>query len=169
MDAEGAEVTPDRSYNLGAEAVYRAVGSEHVWNMYAKSAAEAAGKLTFLEKSVHNKTAVYYESMEAAAEAYGMPKLVDTLKERGYADDEAFYVMEGVSCIYGTYGGIGVDLDSRVLDEKDAPIPGLYAAGEVIGSREYRTNGAYGGGLAPGLAVGFVAGRTAASDLDGQE
>ena len=41
----------------------------------------------------------------------------------------------------------------------------LRTAGEVTDSREYQQNIAYGGGLAPGLPVGFIAGRTAAQDV----
>ena len=165
VNAEGEGIVDDRSYNLGAEAVYKAVGGEKVWNMYAASAAEGAGMLPFLEKSVHNLTAVYYENMEQVAEAYDMPKLVETLKGRGYDENEKWYVMQSVSNIYGTYGGIGVDMDSHVLNQNDEIIPGLYAAGEVIGSREYQQNGAYAGGLAPAFSIGFVAARTAAADM----
>lgn len=42
--------------------------------------------------------------------------------------------MEGVACIYGIYGGIYADDASRVLNENDEVIPGLYAAGEVFRS-----------------------------------
>ena len=74
--------------------------------------------------------------------------------------------MEGVACIYGTYGGIYADDASRVLNENDEVIPGLYAAGEVIGSREYQANGAYAGGLAPAFAVGYIAANSAAEDIN---
>lgn len=42
--------------------------------------------------------------------------------------------MEGVACIYGTYGGIYADDASRVLNENDEVIPGLYAATEQFRS-----------------------------------
>jgi succinate dehydrogenase/fumarate reductase flavoprotein subunit len=32
-----------------------------------------------------------------------------------------------------TFGGLKVDTDGRVLNTDDAPIPGLYAAGEMTG------------------------------------
>jgi tricarballylate dehydrogenase len=32
-----------------------------------------------------------------------------------------------------TFGGLKVDTNARVIDADGAPIPGLYAAGEVIG------------------------------------
>lgn len=62
-----------------------------------------------------------------------------------------------------TYGGLVVDKNACVLDTKDQPIPGLYAAGEVaftgLCGREYPSCG-----LAIGTAAFFgkVAGETAA-------
>ncbi len=165
VNAKGEPVTDDASYNLGAEAVYKAVGSERVWNIYPKTDGEAQSFTAFLEKSVHNLTAVYYDTLDEVIEAYGMDALEETMHARGYNGDEGFYVMEGVACIYGTYGGIYADDASRVVNENDEVIEGLYAAGEVIGSREYQQTGAYGGGLAPAFAVGFIAANSAAEDI----
>jgi|GEM_PF-2450701 len=165
VDKDGVLVVEDSSYNLGAEAVYMAVGSEKVWNVLSASDAEANALLPFLEKSVHNGTAVVCKSMKDIAETFEMDSIEKTLTDLGYTDDETWYVMEGVAGIYGTYGGVAVDIDSRVINEDGDPVPGLYAAGEVIGSREYQTNGAYGGGLAPAFAVGYVAANTACADI----
>jgi len=67
-----------------------------------------------------------------------------------------------------TLGGLQTDLDSRVLGADDAPVPGLYAAGEVAG---------FGGGGVHGYAAlegtflggcifsGRAAGRTAAREV----
>ena len=44
----------------------------------------------------------------------------------------------GVTCgITFTFGGLAVDADARVLGEDGAPIPGLYAAGELVGGLFY--------------------------------
>ena len=37
-------------------------------------------------------------------------------------------------CTQLTFGGIAVDGELRVLDTAGTPIPGLYAAGEVLGA-----------------------------------
>jgi uncharacterized protein len=64
-----------------------------------------------------------------------------------------------------TLGGLHTDLDARVLDEHGAPVPGLYAAGEVAGfggggMHGYRSlEGTFLGGC---LFSGRVAGRAAA-------
>jgi tricarballylate dehydrogenase len=37
------------------------------------------------------------------------------------------------SAICFTYGGIRTDLDARVVTANGVPLPGLYAAGEIVG------------------------------------
>ena len=56
-------------------------------------------------------------------------------------------------------------IDIPPYTTKDEIIPGLYAAGEVIGSREYRLTGAYGGGLGTGYSTGWIAAQTIAEEL----
>jgi uncharacterized protein len=68
-----------------------------------------------------------------------------------------------------TLGGLQTDLDSRVLDAAGAPIPGLYAAGEVAGFgggglHGYRAlEGTFLGGC---IFSGRAAGRAAARSVD---
>ena len=60
-----------------------------------------------------------------------------------------------VTCgITFTFGGLRIDTDGRVQDESDRPMPGLYAAGELVGGIFY---GNYLGGA--GLMSGSVFGR----------
>lgn len=67
-----------------------------------------------------------------------------------------------VTCgITFTFGGVKVDPDARVLDRFNRPIPGLYAAGEMIGGLFYH-NYPGGSGLSNGLVFGRRAGRSAA-------
>jgi tricarballylate dehydrogenase len=67
------------------------------------------------------------------------------------------YSAFGVTCgITFTFGGLAVDAQARVLDEDGAPIPGLFAAGELVGGLFYHN---YPGGT--GLTSGAVFGRTA--------
>ena len=51
----------------------------------------------------------------------------------------------------------------RVLDLDGEPIPGLYAAGNVMGSPFGMTYGGPGGTLGPAMVFGFLAGRHAAA------
>ena len=55
-----------------------------------------------------------------------------------------------------TFGGVHIDEHARVLDASGAPIPGLYAAGELVGGLFH---GNYPGGT--GLTAGAVFGRRA--------
>ena len=67
----------------------------------------------------------------------------------------AFPVTTGITF---TFGGLRIDGDARVLDHANRPIPGLYAAGELVGGLFYHN---YPGGT--GLTAGAVFGRRAGS------
>ncbi|MFO1056419.1 MAG: FAD-dependent tricarballylate dehydrogenase TcuA [Dongiaceae bacterium] len=68
---------------------------------------------------------------------------------------EAYAVTCGITF---TFGGVRVTTDAQVVDGDGAPIPGLYAAGEMVGGLFYFN---YPGGT--GLMSGAVFGRTAGS------
>src|SRR5207248_10613342 len=70
-----------------------------------------------------------------------------------------------VTCgITFTFGGLRIDRDAHVLDAEDRPMPGLYAAGELVGGLFY-FNYAGGSGLMAGAVFGKIAGESAARDL----
>jgi tricarballylate dehydrogenase len=60
-----------------------------------------------------------------------------------------------------TFGGVRVDTSGQVLDTEMAPMPGLYAAGELVGGLFYG-NYPGGTGLMAGSVFGRLAGRSAA-------
>ena len=69
----------------------------------------------------------------------------------------------GITCgITFTFGGLAVDQAARVMSEEGEPIPGLYAAGELVGGLFY-FNYPGGTGLTSGAVFGREAGRNAAS------
>jgi tricarballylate dehydrogenase len=72
---------------------------------------------------------------------------------------EAYSVGCGITF---TFGGLKIDTATRVLDMEDAPLPGLYAAGELVGGLYYFN---YPGstGLMAGSVFGRIAGREAAA------
>lgn len=73
--------------------------------------------------------------------------------------DSPPFVAYGVTCgITFTYGGIKTNTEAEVLDVQDKPIPGLFAAGELVGDLFYF---GYPGGS--GLSAGAVFGRIAGS------
>jgi tricarballylate dehydrogenase len=68
-----------------------------------------------------------------------------------------------VTCgITFTFGGLRIDRAGRVLNNEDEVIPGLYAAGELVGGLFYY-NYPGGSGLMAGATFGKLAGESAAS------
>ena len=66
-----------------------------------------------------------------------------------------------VTCgITFTFGGLRIDLEGRVQDSENRPIPGLYAAGELVGGLFYN-NYPGGAGLMAGAVFGKLAGQGA--------
>jgi tricarballylate dehydrogenase len=61
-----------------------------------------------------------------------------------------------------TFGGLKIDDHGQVIDTEQRPIPGLYAAGELVGGIFYH-NYPGGAGLMAGAVFGRVAGRSAAA------
>lgn len=73
------------------------------------------------------------------------------------------YKRGSAACNFGSCGGLKIDLDARVLDTADAPIPGLYAAGRNAGSI-YGWYMGSGSSMADVLTFGRIAGKSAASE-----
>src|SRR5438105_850714 len=70
---------------------------------------------------------------------------------------EAYSVGCGITF---TFGGLKIDPSTHVLDIEDTPIPGLYAAGELVGGLFY-FNYPGSAGLMAGAVLGRIAGREA--------
>lgn len=69
-----------------------------------------------------------------------------------------FYAVKVVPGSFGTFAGIAADAESRVLDEDDQPIPGLYAVGvdraSVLGGH-YPSGGI---NIGPAMTFGYLVG-----------
>lgn len=77
--------------------------------------------------------------------------------------EKAPFVAYAVTCgITFTFGGLKIDTSTHVLDIADRPIPGLYAAGELVGGLFY-FNYPGSSGLMAGSVFGRIAGREAAA------
>jgi tricarballylate dehydrogenase len=77
--------------------------------------------------------------------------------------DEPPYTAYGVTCgVTFTFGGLHVDAGAAVLDVERSPIPGLYAAGELVGGLFF-FNYPGGTGLTSGSVFGRIAGTSAAT------
>src|SRR5258708_1937304 len=84
--------------------------------------------------------------------------------------DRGPFVAYAVTCgITFTYGGLKIDSSAQVIDTEGRPMPGLYAAGEIVGDFFYH-NYAGGAGLMRGAVFGRFAGSNAArARLDSPE
>ena len=79
------------------------------------------------------------------------------------------YLGYAVTCgITFTFGGLKIDHRTQVLNTEGSPIPGLYAAGELVGGLFYH-NYPGGAGLMAGSVFGRIAGASAAEDGMGGE
>ena len=82
----------------------------------------------------------------------------NTLEEPPF---EAFQVTCGITF---TFGGLRINNDAAVLDVDSRPIPGLFAAGELVGGLFY-LNYPGGTGLTSGSVFGRIAGASAAAEV----
>lgn len=78
-------------------------------------------------------------------------------------DTPPYYAFLLNAVVVSTFGGLAVDEHLRVLDESGRTIPGLYAAGEALGTSATNGDSFCGGMLAtPALSFGRILGRTLA-------
>lgn len=77
----------------------------------------------------------------------------------GPLDTPPYYAIEVHPGAMGTKGGPKIDGHARVIDLDGDAIPGLYAAGNVMGAPFAMTYGGAGGTLGPALTAGYLAGR----------
>ena len=76
--------------------------------------------------------------------------------------DQPPYIGYAVTCgLTFTFGGVKINARAQVIDAEDAPMPGLYAAGELTGGLFYN-NYPGGAGLMAGSVFGRIAGTQAA-------
>jgi tricarballylate dehydrogenase len=81
--------------------------------------------------------------------------------------DEPPFEAYAVTCgITFTFGGVKINTAAQVIDTEGAPIPGLYAAGEMVGGIFY-FNYPGGTGLMNGAVFGRIAGSSAAKAVRG--
>jgi tricarballylate dehydrogenase len=78
---------------------------------------------------------------------------------------EAYAVTCGITF---TFGGLKIDTHAHVLDTEAVPIPGLYAAGELVGGLFYM-NYPGGTGLMSGAVFGRIAGMSAGQAVAGKK
>jgi 3-oxosteroid 1-dehydrogenase len=145
------------------------------WIMKASTLAELARRIGIdgaelertvnrFNKQVREGTDPDYRRGESANDLWwGDPAFRgDRRATLGEVGEGPYFAVEVKSGALGTKGGPQTDPDARVLDVDGRPIPGLYAAGNVMASAMGMTYGGAGGTIGPGMVFGFRAGRAAA-------
>ena len=135
-----------------------------------KTIAELAGKLGIPREALE-MTVVEYN--RGCREAEFAPLILDGLATRGVTPPKSnwahtlseppFHAYPVISSNVLTFGGLKVDCDARVLNQQGDPIPGLYAAGEVVGL--YYKNYVGATSVLKGAVFGRFAGKHAAAHL----
>lgn len=142
--------------------------SRPISEQVADTLEELAGKLGIdpagLAATVAGFNAAIVDKPFDPAVKDGRAALVDPPKSNwALALDTPPYYGYPVACgITFTFGGLHVDGNARVLDPAGAPIPGLYAAGEMVGGL-FSGNYPGGSGLTAGAVFGRLAGAHAGS------
>jgi tricarballylate dehydrogenase len=137
----------------------------------AASIRELAAKIEIDPDGLERTVAAYNNAVQPGV---FNPAILDGKRTRGVTPpksnwalplDAPPYVGFAVTCgITFTFGGLRVDTRAQVLDTEDRPMPGLYAAGELVGGLFYG-NYPGGAGLMAGAVFGKLAGESAAADL----
>jgi fumarate reductase flavoprotein subunit len=121
------------------------------------------------------------DTPEALAKAIGVPpenlagaidtynKAVDAKKDEEFQRSDLpralrtpkYYAIEVKPGVHYTMGGLKINKDSQVMDKKDKPIAGFYAAGEVTGG-VHGANRLGGNSISETITFGRIAGANAA-------
>jgi tricarballylate dehydrogenase len=143
-----------------------------VTRVRADSLTELARRMDGLDEAGFHKTVAEFNAAVSSDRPFD-PNIRDGCATRGLAVaksnwaqplDTPPYEAYAVTCgITFTFGGLRVDQRARVLDDGGQPIPGLAAAGELVGGLFY-FNYPGGSGLSAGTVFGRAAGASAAGD-----
>ena len=80
----------------------------------------------------------------------------------GRIDKAPFYAVDMVPSDVGTYGGVLIDANARVINGDGVPIPGLYACGVSTASIMGGVYPGAGASVGPSMTFGYIAAKHAA-------
>jgi fumarate reductase flavoprotein subunit len=123
----------------------------------AESLAALASRLGFPAGALESTVAEYNAAVESGRLAALDPPRTIGAHKAWPIRQGPFYALRLVGGITFTMGGIAIDDVGRVLNERNAPIPGLYAAGCTTGGLEGGPHAGYVGGLAKSATMALRA------------
>ena len=159
VQPDGTFVSKVIDYPITYTAI-KELGVDHFYGLYDAAGAETA------EAAVAVGFGWKGDTVEALAEATGMDaaKLADAIEQDPDLKEAPYYAVMVKPTTIGSMGGLVIDTGARVLKEDGAPIPGLYATGEVANGGFYNVEyPASGSSLSLGMTFGLEAGRNAAA------
>ncbi len=129
--------------------------------------------------------AIRYDSLEEASAKLNLPNLASTIatnnalalqgpdaadawgrKSLPYIDTKTgVWAVRVDPNYYLPTGGLCIDHDTHVLTQEGKVIPGLYAAGDVVGSIEQKQGKNYGAGFVAAMSFGASSAQTIAAEL----
>jgi fumarate reductase flavoprotein subunit len=102
----------------------------------------------------------------ADCDDHGDSQFFKQMDERFPVRNGPFYAREVRACVIGQTGtGLDINEQAQVLDEHGQVIPGLYAAGEVLGCAVGKRYSGGGMGICNAMVFGRIAGQSAATGV----
>lgn len=145
---------------------------KEITKVTANSLEELVSKLEGVDPESALKTLTTYNQSVDVSTSFN-PNVKDGKATKGLAIrksnwantlDEPPYEAYAITCgITFTFGGLRISPNAQVLDVDLNPIPGLYAAGEIVGGIFYN-NYPGGSGLMAGAVFGKIAGTSASAE-----
>lgn len=166
VDPDGQLILESNFYSDTAREAFHKFGQKTTYyQILSKEDMDTFGLAGEVEHCLVAGSASEFPSLSEIAEAYSLSSLVDTMTALGYPEETTYYVCPVRPYMYSTYGGIDIDAQGHVLTAEDETIPGLYAAGEVAGSVEFKAIGVYWGQVGQGMQQGIIAADTVAAEV----
>jgi len=129
----------------------------------ADTIAELAGKLDIPAHTLADTLGLYNRDVASGVDShFGRTNLSHTFGNLAAIDTAPYYGFPSTAMLSTTYGGLRVNAGMQVLNIWGDPIPGLFAAGEIMGGlhgESYMTGSA----LGKALIFGRIAGESAAA------
>lgn len=128
----------------------------------ADSLAELAGKIGLDGETLTATLELYNADCDQGRDSL----FFKDMPERFPLRHGPFYAREVRACVIGQTGaGLDINDHAQVLDEHGRVIPGLYAAGEVLGCAVGKRYSGGGMGICNAMVFGRLAGQSAAADV----
>ena len=165
VNQEGNTINDGYVYSDCARDAFIQNGNDTFYQIQSPADVAATMNEAVVEHGLSSGSVFEFHSVAEIAEAYNLPNLEETMSGLGYAAEDTYYVCPVKPYAYSTYGGIDIDKKGHVLNSSDEIIPGLYAAGEVTGSVDYKNFGVYLGQVGQGMEESIIAARTITEEI----